>query len=162
MKTTTWLCGPPSTSGQYQQYPSRFLTTLKKQYPSILGSNTLHMFSGSGHDFGITTDIRPETGADYVCPFDQIPLDDGSVDHVIADPPYADHWQNQWGGELPKPKQILKEATRLVKVDGYIMILHIIVIPCYTDFGISREAIHPILCGTNNVIRCLNVFRRIV
>jgi len=159
LDTTTWLCGPPSAKGQFQQYPSRFMYNLKKIYPEVIDENTLHMFSGSS-EFGITTDFRPETGADIISPFDCLPVSDSTYSCVLADPPYADHWQGQWHGELPKPKRVLKEAARVVKSGGLIGILHIIIIPAYKEFGVERIALHPILTGPNNAIRVFNVFRK--
>ena len=156
---STWLCGPPSRHGQYQRYPGRFIYNMRKHYPELLEPTVLHMFSG-GSDLGVTTDLRPETGADIIAPFDAIPRPDGSFTGVLADPPYADHWQNQWHGDLPKPKHILRESARLVAPGGLIAILHIIVIPAYKAFGVRRVALHPILCGPNNAMRVLNVFRR--
>ena len=159
MNTLTWRCGSPPNTGQRQRYPGRFMYYLKKNYPQIFKKDTLQMFSGSS-DFGITTDIRKETGADYICPFNKIPLPDQSCSNVLADPPYANYFQDEWGGDLPKPKHILKEAARLVKPDGFILILHIIIIPAYKEFSIYRTAMHPVLCGPNNVIRVSNVFRK--
>jgi len=156
--TTTWLCGPPPASGQWQRYPSRFLRNVERVYPELLADDVLHMFSGSSK-YGVTTDLREETGADIVAPFNQIPKPDNTFSGVLADPPYADHWQNQWHGELPKPKHILREAARLTKPGGLIGILHIIVIPAYKEFGVERIALHPILAGPNNAMRVFNVMR---
>jgi hypothetical protein len=166
LDTTTWKCGPPPANGQKQRYPGRFEYNLRKYYPELLSDRTLHMFSGSCA-WGITTDFRPETGAQIVAPYDAIPLADGSVDNVIADPPYADHYQGEWVGMpntdtktgLPKPKRILGEAARLTRPGGLIAILHIIIIPAYAEFGVTRIAIHPILAGPNNALRTLNVFQ---
>jgi len=159
MNTTTWLCGPPPSTGQFQRYPSRFVFNLRKNYPELMVEDVLHMFSGSS-EWGVTTDLREETGADIIAPFDAIPCPDASFSGVIADPPYADHWQGQWHGDLPKPKHILKEAVRLTQDGGLIAILHIIIIPAYKEFGVERVALHPILTGPNNAIRVLNVFRK--
>jgi len=156
--TTTWRCGGPSNRGQSQQYPGRFLLNLRKTYPEMMADDALQMFSGAS-DFGVTTDFREETGADIIAPFDAIPRPDGSFSAVIADPPYADHWQGQWHGGLPKPKHILREAVRLVRPGGLIGILHIIVIPAYAEFGVTRVALHPVLAGPNNAIRVFNVLR---
>ena len=156
--TTTWRCGGPSNRGQFQQYPGRFLFNLRKTYPEMMADDALQMFSGAS-DFGVTTDYREETGADIIAPFDAIPRPDGSFSAVIADPPYADHWQGQWHGGLPKPKHILREAVRLVRPGGLVGILHIIVIPAYAEFGVTRVALHPVLAGPNNAIRVFNVFR---
>jgi hypothetical protein len=157
--TTTWLCGSPPRTGQFQRYPGRFLFNLKKTYPELMTPRTLVMFAGSS-DFGQTTDIRPESGALIVAPFDAIPDWAGTFSSVLADPPYADHWQGQWHGDLPKPKHILREAVRLCEPGGLIGILHIIVIPAYKEFGVERIALHPILAGPNNAIRVFNVFRK--
>lgn len=158
MDTTTWLCGGPPANGQYQRYPGRFLFNVKRTYPELMQPNVLHMFSGSS-EIGVTTDIRPETGADIVAPFDAIPCPDNSFSGTLADPPYADHWQGQWHGSLPKPKHILKEAVRLTQTGGLVAILHIIIIPAYRELGVERVALHPVLTGPNNAIRVLNVFR---
>ena len=157
--TTTWLCGPPPANGQFQRYPSRFLYNLKKFYPEFVDAKTLHMFSGSS-EFGITTDFRSETGAIIVADYTSLPIGDGTCSNVLADPPYADHWQGQWHGDLPKPKYILKEASRVVKAGGLIGILHIIIVPAYKELGVKRIALHPILTGPNNAIRVFNVFRK--
>lgn len=157
--TTTWLCGPPPSKGQRQRYPSRFMFNLKKTYPEFVTDDTLHMFSGSGVDFGTSTDIRGETGADIVAPFDAIPRSDSSFTNVLADPPYANYYQDEWGGTLPKPKHILREASRLVQSGGLIGVLHILVIPAYKIYDLERIAIHPVLCGPNNVMRAFNVYR---
>jgi hypothetical protein len=125
----------------------------------MMADDALQMFSGSS-DWGVTTDMRAETGADIVAPFDAIPCPDGSFGAVLADPPYADHWQGQWHGDLPRPKHILREASRLVRPGGLIGILHIIVIPAYRELSVWRIGLHPVLAGPNNAIRVLNVFQR--
>lgn len=160
MDFSPWLCGPPPSSGQKQRYPSRFIHNLKKYYPYVISNNTLHMFSGSS-EFGITTDKR-NTGANLVCDYEDLPMyfSNKRFDHVIADPPYADFWQKEWGGKLPKPKRILDIASQVTKPDGLILILHIIVIPDYKEFNVKRIALHPIFCGPNNSLRCLNVFQK--
>ena len=158
MDTTTWMCGPPTSKGQFQQFPSRFIYNLKKTYPEFITGSTLNMFSGAS-TLGTTTDYREETGADIIAPYDNIPVGIHSFDCVLADPPYADHWQNQWHDKLPKPKRILREAARIVKPGGLIGILHIIIIPAYKELGVERVALHPVLTGPNNAIRVFNVFR---
>jgi len=156
---TVWKCGNPSSKGQRQQYPSRFIYNLKKYYP-FENKKVLTMFSGSS-DIGDTTDIRPETGAKIVAPYNKLPIKDNTYDMVIADPPYNSLYAEQWKADLPKPKRILREASRIVKKGGLILILHIIIIPAYKDCNVKRVAIHPVLCGINNAIRVLNVFKKL-
>lgn len=158
MNIETWRCGSPPNTGQRQRYPGRFIANVRRTYPDLVAPDALQMFSGSS-DFGVTTDLRAETGADIVAPFDAIPCPDGSFGAVLADPPYADHWQGEWHGDLPKPKHILREAVRLTRPGGLIGILHIIVIPAYRELGVERVALHPVLAGPNNAVRVFNVFR---
>lgn len=157
--TTTWRCGSPPNTGQRQRYPGRFLYNVRKTYPEMVWMDALQMFSGAS-DFGVTTDMRAETGAQIVAPFDAIPCPDESFGAVLADPPYADHWQGEWHGDLPKPKHILREAARLTRPGGLIGILHIIIIPAYRDMGVKRIALHPVLAGPNNAVRVFNVFKK--
>ncbi len=159
MDIDTWLCGPPPATGQRQRYPARFIEHLRRAYPLFLTVGSLHMFAGSS-EYGTTTDMREETDADIIAPFDQIPRPDSSFVAVLADPPYADHYQGEWGGDLPKPKHILREAARLVEPGGLIGILHIIVVPAYEELRVTRVALHPILAGPNNAIRVFNVLRK--
>lgn len=160
--TTTWLCGPPPAKGQYQRFPSRFLYNLKKNYP-YEGKKVLSMFSGAS-GIGDTTDIRKESGASIIANYDQLPIQNSKYDMVIADPPYTVGFSQEWVSTLknvPKPKRILRESARVVKPGSLILILHVIVIPAYKEFGVERIALHPILCGPNNAIRVLNVFRKL-
>ena len=159
MDTTTWRCGSPPNTGQRQRYPGRFLVNVRRTYPVMVSDGVLHMFSGAC-GFGTSTDIRPETGADVVAPYDAIPLSDASFDAVLADPPYASHYAGEWHADLPKPKRILLEAARLVKPGGLIGILHVIIVPAYAVADVDRIAIHPVLTGPNNAIRAFNVFRK--
>lgn len=156
-----WRTGPPPASGQRQRYPSRFWHNFKRVYP-VEGLKVLHMFSGS-MDWGVTTDIRPETGADIIAPYNNLPIKDETFDIVVADPAYNKGFASEWtthSKDLPKPKWILVEASRVTKVGGIIAILHIIVIPAYKVASVRCIGRHGILCGPNNAIRLLNVFRK--
>jgi len=123
-----------------------------------MAEDALHMFSGQS-GWGVTTDIRAETGADIVAPFDGIPRAGGSFSAVLADPPYNQWFAAEWQADFPKPKHVLREAVRLVRPGGLIGILHIIVIPAYKEMGVVRVGLHPVLAGPNNAVRVFNVFR---
>jgi len=169
--TDMWRTGPPPAKGQRQRYPSRFWHCFKEAYPSIIqsihddeivlvkGKKVLHMFSGS-LSWGDTTDIRPETGAKIVAPYNHLPIPDDTYDVVIADPPYNEIFAKEWKTDLPVPKRILIEATRVTKPSGLIAILHIIHIPAYKEAKVNLIGIHAVLTGNNNALRCLNVYRK--
>lgn len=166
---TPWMTGPPPAKGQYQRYPGRFIYNLiRSRYLEDKNMDILEMFSGGSDlsNFGFkatTTDIRSETGCDIVAPFDNLPVVDNWYGMVIADPPYNKGFANKWINHqkyLPKPKHVLKEAARVVRPGGLILILHIIIIPAYKEFNVKRIALHPIFAGPNNAIRILNVLQK--
>lgn len=157
-----WKTGPPPAKGQRQRYPGRFWYNFKRVYPIPDHSKILHMFSGS-MDWGDTTDIRAETGAKYVAPYNDLPIPDENYKLVIGDPPYTHGFSNRWTkhpDHLPKPKWILIEASRVTEEDGLIALLHVIIIPAYKVAHVERIALHAILTGPNNAVRVLNVFRK--
>jgi hypothetical protein len=107
-------------------YPRRFV---KKAY-EILGvtdpSRVLHLCSGSMKT-GVRVDIRRETNPDVVCDCRKTPFPDESFDWIMADPPYTEEYaENLYGtgNHYPKPEQILREASRLLRAGGRVGILH--------------------------------------
>ncbi len=171
---TTWRCGPPPRKGQFQRFPSRFWFNFNKFYSQFFeyvkgdevilaeGMRVLNMFSGS-LTWGDTTDFRSESGAKIVAPYDDLPILSNTYDLVVADPSYADFFHKQWSQDTkdhPIPKRILVEAARVTKPGGLIAILHIILIRPWKEANVKCIARHPVFAGENNVIRCLNVFRK--
>ena len=115
------------------------------------------------NSWGDTTDIRLESGATFIADYDKLPIQDNTYDLTIADPSYADFFSKQWSQDTkdhPIPKRILIEAARVTKPDGLIAILHIILIRPWKEANVKCIARHPVFAGENNVIRCLNVFRK--
>jgi len=164
-----WKCTNPSKQGsQSQMFPARFLRNVERVYPTK-EKRVLWMFSGSmkGDKNNVTTDIREETGADYICPYDELPFKENSFDIVIADPPYNKLFAKEWKADLPKPKRIIREALKVLKPNGILLLLHIIVTPTYQNSlkdkdgnNFRRIGLHPVLCGLNNAIRVLNVYQK--
>ena len=76
---------------------------------------------------GVRVDIRPETEPDIVCDARSTPFDDESFDWIMIDPPYSeDYARNLYGTEAsyPRPGQLMKEASRLLKPGGKAGLLH--------------------------------------
>ena len=158
---TVWRCTNPSMQGQRQSFPSRFLSNLERYYPTK-DKQVLWMFAGGikPNKNNDTNDIRPETKPTFLCDFKDIP-EIKKYDMIIADPPYNHLFAEEWKNNLPKPKHIVEKSARLLKGGGLLLLLHILVIPTYRKTtGFERIALHPVLCGLNNVIRVLNVFQK--
>jgi len=168
LDVSTWPTGPPPATGQFQRYPGRFLYHLTRSRYFEGKPSIMEMFCGQsqlrnmGYEV-FTTDIREETGADLVCPYNEMPDNlAGTFDIVLADPPYNVGFANQWithKKDLPIPKHILREGAKMVKPGGLIIILHIINIPAYKIYNVKRIAVHRLLCGPNNSNRTLNILR---
>ena len=160
---SVWRCTNPLKSGQNQAFPQRFLLNLEKYYPTT-NKEVLWMFCGGVRpsDGNDTNDIRPETNATYVCSFADIPKSaNEKYDMIVADPPYNQLYADEWKVDLPKPKHIIREAHRLLKDNGILLLFHIIITPTYRkSFGFKRIGLHPVLCGLGNAIRVVNVLQK--
>src|SRR3990167_2119595 len=110
-------------------YPKGFLEWAFELMGVDDPEKVLHLCSGSVCS-GTTVDIRKEMGAKIVADCRNTGLPDESFDFILADPPYAqDYAENLYGTgkDYPKPGEILKEASRLLKVGGKVGILHFLV-----------------------------------
>lgn len=76
---------------------------------------------------GIRVDIRPEACPDIVADGRHLPFETGSVDAVLLDPPYTEHYaRDLYGVKYPRPSHLLREAARVVKPCGRIGFVHYI------------------------------------
>lgn len=107
-------------------YPLRFLDRayewLGVENPDLV----LHLCSGSMQR-GIRVDIRPEMNPDVVCDARSTPFDDETFDWIMIDPPYSEEYaRNLYGTELnyPRPGQLMREASRLLRPGGRVGFLH--------------------------------------
>ncbi len=178
---TPFLTGPSPSTGQKQRYPGRFMAYLNAHYP-LEHQRILEMFAGSGEvkafrlrldekqDFEeynrvMTTDIRHETGADIIAPYDELNYKGSPFDIVLADPPYNAGYSSEGtdhASHLPKPMRIQREAAKILNMGGLCMIMHVIQVPAYKENGMKSVAYHPLMVGPNNAARLLCVARKVM
>lgn len=76
---------------------------------------------------GIRVDVRPEACPDIVADGRSLPFEDGSVDALLIDPPYTEHYaRDLYGVAYPRPAHLLREAARVVRPQGRIGFVHYI------------------------------------
>ena len=180
LDVTPFATGPSPSTGQKQRYPGRYVQYLNAHYP-LEGLRILEMFSGSGEiqrfrleqdetmafeSFNevLTTDIREETGADIVAPYDDLNYQGKKFDIVHADPPYNAGFSNEWTDhrkDLPSPARIQREAAKVLRMGGLCMILHVFRVPAYRVNGMKLVGMHNIMVGPNNAARVLTVTKKI-
>jgi len=147
--TGHWAC--PRPHGKYKEiYPPRFLERLEVLIGPWTDKKILHLFCGSSKFGSVRIDINPEVNPDYLLDLskDKLPFPDNVFDVVIADPPYHDF----------KPYSFVKEAVRVLKPLGYLVILHFLVYSIPKNC--ERWACISVGCGPNTRMRTLNIFRK--
>lgn len=107
-------------------YPKRFLSFAFEKLEVDDPDRVLHLCSGSMRS-GVRVDIRPEMNPTVVCDARNTPFDDESFEWVMIDPPYSEEYaRNLYGTEdsYPKPGQLMREASRLLRPGGKVGLLH--------------------------------------
>lgn len=76
---------------------------------------------------GIRVDLREDARPDVRADGRELPFRAGSVDGVLLDPPYTEHYaRDLYGVDYPRPSHLLREAARVVRPCGRIGFVHYI------------------------------------
>ena len=142
-------------------YPYRFMHLAYETLGVTDPSQVLHLCSGSV-EVGVRVDIRPEVSPDIVADCRNVPLPDASFDWIMSDPPYSEEYaKNLYGTEkhYPKPGQILKEASRLLRPGGRVGLLHFQV-PMSRP-PLKLVGVWGVTTGAGYAIRAWSVFEKV-
>lgn len=141
-------------------YPIRFLEKAYEWLGVTDPDKVLHLCGGSMQR-GITVDIRVEMCPTVVADVRNTPFEDESFDWIMADPPYSEEYaENLYGTgkHYPKPGQILKEASRLLRPGGYVGLLHFQV-PMFRK-PLCLVEVRGITTGLGFAIRAFTILRK--
>lgn len=119
--------GEPDT-GVFGMFPAAFVGKILP-WLRVARASLLHVCSGGlSRGDGIRVDIRPGARPDIVADGRRLPLADGSVEGVLIDPPYSEHYARElYGVDYPLPSHLLAEAARVVRPGGRIGFVHYLV-----------------------------------
>jgi len=159
MKFDIWKTGNPIRQmGRRQALPSRFWLYFKREFLSN-NKSLASAFCGELKD-GFKIDIDPKVNPDLVYDITKpFPKEfHNRFDVVFADPPYNEQFAKEWGVKYPKPSVILKNLGEIVKPNGILSMLHILIMP--PPKGFVRHSIIGIPCGSYNATRVLNVYTK--
>ena len=141
------------------QYPKGFLDYLAR----VLGADRhriLHLCSGSllpGE--GIRVDRRAAAAPDVLADARRLPFADDSFDAVAIDPPYSvEYARDLYGTEYPLPSHLVAEASRVVRGDGRVSLLHFLVPASPPE--LEFETVYGVTTGVGYRIRALTVWRK--
>ena len=128
-----WLCGSALNDSDGNKfsgaYPAGFLKRFKSAFKDFLPKSNydiLHICAGRlPKEEGTTLDIDDKYDPDILSDAeDMSQLNDESFPWVIADPPYNENAsQKYYGRPLLKKSQMIREMTRVCKVNGFIALL---------------------------------------
>lgn len=94
-----------------------------------LKDRVCHMFAGMTK-YGFRIDLKPEVNPDMIGDCHELPLPDNMFELVILDPPYNNELSKTLynTGKL-KYKDYIKEAVRICKPEGHIVMYHWVITP---------------------------------
>ena len=146
----------PDGGGYPKGFLDRAYLTLGVTDPTAV----LHLCSGSLR-IGVTVDIRPEMQPQIVADCRNVPLPDASFDWIMADPPYSEQYAaNLYGtaADYPKPGQIMREMSRLLRPGGRCGLLHFQV-PMHRP-PLRMVGVWGVSTGAGYAIRAWTVFEK--
>jgi SAM-dependent methyltransferase len=143
LSTIVWTLPRPAKSRYRGAFPLHFEQNLQQLlgYPEAV----LHPFGGMA-ELGTRVDLNGDLAPDVVADAHDLPLEDGSFDCVILDPPYSDEEAQELYASPPlEPTRYVAEAVRVLREGGWLVL--------YGD----REPRRPARC--NHAFRIVIVLR---
>lgn len=117
-----WYCGTAYQKAVYYgQYPQTFVKRVRAMFPE---ERMLHLCCGMCHiDGALNVDIKALEGVDLVGNAEgPLPLEDGSFDVVLIDPPYSEEDSTRYGvPRLVNARKTMNESHRLLVKGGWLL-----------------------------------------
>ena len=163
IESLAWVLPRPRRCNKYiGSFPQHF----EKKVIRLLGfdeikdkNKILHPFGGMS-EFGIRVDIKPEVEPDYIGDAHNLEMfKDETFDLVILDPPYSEEYSKRlYGTKKLKFKTYTKEAVRVLKNGGYLVMYHYLATPRIEDTILFKR----IFLETRvwHKLRCIHIYKK--
>lgn len=142
-------------------YPGGMLDFLYEKMGVTDPDKVLHLCSGSIKR-GVTVDLRPESGAQFICDARHTPFEDESFHWILADPAPMEPYNTAMYGippeQFPTPEELMLEARRLLKPNGLFCVLSIL--EPYAPHHMAHVGAYAILVGVGYYIRGAFIYRK--
>ena len=145
-------------------YPNGYLNDIETLFG--IEEDCLHLFSGTINN-KLSLDFNPIVKPKICADAEHIPLKNNSVSRVYADPPYDEQYTQHYTDlrpHQPRTKSkysayaFVKEAYRILKPGGFLIILHWLVYKsCY---GFKFVDIVPVHNGPNHRLRVATILQK--
>lgn len=143
----------------FGQYPKGFVRWAAR-FMGVAEGDIAHICAGalSPESGRITVDNRLKVRPAVVADGRQLPFSDNCFEAVLIDPPYtALYSRDLYNGTYPRPSHLLREASRVVKPNGLVGMLHFL-IP-RPEASLTLERVKAISLGCGYQIRAFTLFR---
>lgn len=153
-----WIIGNSyKGSSYYGSYLGNYLKRVLSLFPDM--DSVLHLFSGSIHD-GLTLDINPAVNPKIVASAEDIPLQNNSLELILADTPYSSIHAAKYGYEMINRKKVFAECYRILIPGGFMVWLDT-VLPMYAKKNWSLVGTIGIIAGTNRLSRMTTIYQKV-
>lgn len=163
IENLAWVLPRPRRANKY---PGGFPQHFEKKVIRLLGFDEvadkhkiLHPFGGIA-EFGIRVDIKPEVDPDFVGDAHNLVMfNDDVFDIVILDPPYSEEYSKRlYGTKKPRFKDYAREAVRVTKPGGFIVMYHYLAMPRIKQTKLIKR----ILLETKvwHRLRCIHIYQK--
>jgi len=124
-----WVLPRPNRNKYWGGFPLHFESRLLDLLKLTPGHMILQPFGGKA-EYGIRLDMDMGVSPDIIADAHYLPFRDNTFDLVILDPPYSDKLaKDMYKAEPPKFKLYSKEAVRVLKNGGYLVMYHFLAMP---------------------------------
>lgn len=158
IQNSAWVLPRPNKSKYIGSFPLHFESRLLDLLRVPEGAMILHPFGGCA-EYGVRVDINPEVMPDIVGDAHNLPFGDDIFDAVILDPPYSDEYSERlYATKGVKFKQYTKEAVRVLKEGGFLVMYHYLATPTISGTVLIKR----IFMETRmwHKLRCVHIHRK--